>query len=290
MGTSSQTGTEASSAMPAAKSQIKILQEVLRELLRVRGLGPREIARQLNVSERTVMRWFAGKAVNTCVLERLCPLVGLSFFELCERAAARVETRITRLSVAQEQALADDALLNYIFVNALKGWSSVELQREINVPNPMFVDALIRLEKIGLIVLLPENEIQLLTTREIQWRKDGPYSRYVNMFLEWSLKHPDNSDPKSLWTLDVLKLSPGSLAQLQRKFDALKAEAVQLSEEDRRSTDPSRDWHALVLTARHIAFTPLSAWPTRYKAASDHDPRRPVRAGTRPRVPLRPTH
>jgi hypothetical protein len=137
---------ERSKAMAAAKSQIKILMEVLREFLRAQGLGPREIAKRTKVSERTVMRWFASPAVDTAVVEQLCALVGLSFFELCELASRRVETRLTRLSIAQEQALVDDALLNYIFVNTLKGWTSAELQHEINVPEPQFVDALIRLE------------------------------------------------------------------------------------------------------------------------------------------------
>jgi hypothetical protein len=252
--------------MEPPKTQIKVLTEVLRELLRARGLGPREIAKQLDVSERTALRWFAAKAVDTAVLERLSALAGMSFFEVCELAARRVETRLARLSVAQEQALVDDALLNYIFVNTLKGWTSAELKREINVPEPMFVDALIRLEKLGLIGLLPGNEIRLRTSRDIKWRKDGPYSRFINMLLGWSLNKPDISDPKSVWALETIKLSSGSLAQLQRKFDALLAEAVLLSEQDRRSNDPSREWHAVVLTARHIAFTPLSQWPTQYRA------------------------
>jgi len=255
--------------MEPPKSQIKVLIEVLREFLRARGLGPREIARRLDVSERTVLRWFASKAVDTAIVERLSALAGLSFFELCELAGRLVEARLTRLSVAQEQALVDDALLNYIFVNTLKGWTSAELKREINVPEPMFVDALIRLEKLGLIGLLPGNEIRLRTSRDIQWRKDGPYSRYVNMFLGWSLNKPDISDPRSLWTLDIMKLSPGSLAQLQRKFDAMIAEALLLSEQDRRSNDVQREWHAVVLTARRIAFPPLSEWPTQYRGPED---------------------
>ena len=255
--------------MEPGKSQIRILLEVARELLRARGLGPREIARRLEVSERTVLRWFAAKAVDTDVLERLCALAGMSFFELSELAARRVETRLTRLSVVQEQALVDDALLNYIFVNTLKGWTSAELQREINVPEPMFVDALIRLERLGLIRLLPGNEIRLRTSRDIRWRKDGPYSSYVNMFLGWSLNKPDISDPRSLWALDILKLSPGSIAQLQRKFDALIAEALLLSDQDRRSNDSKREWHAVILTARRIAFTPLSEWPTQYRLADE---------------------
>jgi hypothetical protein len=43
---------------------------------------------------------------------------------------------------------------------------------------------------------------------------------------------------------------------------------VALSELDRRSNDESRNWHALILTARHIAFTPLSEWPSQYKGGS----------------------
>jgi transcriptional regulator with XRE-family HTH domain len=255
--------------MEPPKSQIRVLKEVLRESLRVRGLGPREIARQLDVSERTVMRWFASSTVDTAVLERLCALLGLSFFDLCELAARRVETRLTKLSAAQEQALVDDALLNYIFVNTLKGWTSAELKQEIDVPEPMFVDALIRLERLGLIGLLPGNEIRLRTTRDIQWRKGGPYSRFINMLLGWSLNKPDISDPRSVWALETIKLSSSSLAQLRRKFDAVLAEAMLLSEQDRRSNDTSRDWHAVVLTARRISFTPLSEWPTQYRGPGD---------------------
>ncbi|MDB5396922.1 MAG: family transcriptional regulator [Rhodospirillales bacterium] len=255
--------------MKTTKSQINVLLDVLREFLRARGLRTREIAETLNVTERTVMRWFASEAVDTRVLERLCGLIDISFFELCEMAAKRVETRLTQLTVQQEQALVDYPLLNYLFVHALKGWSSAELQSEMDIPEPMFVDALIRLEKIGLIGLFPGNEIRLRTAKDIQWRKGGPYSRYMDMFLKWSLNSPDIAEPKSLWIIEPLKLSSGSLSQLQRKFDALKGEAVSLSEQDRRSNDMSREWFSLVLTARRIEMTPLSEWPTQYQATGE---------------------
>jgi hypothetical protein len=251
-----------------AKSQINVLMDVLREFLRVRGLRSRDIAVALGVTERTVMRWFASEAVDTKILERLCALIDISFFELCELAAKRVETRLTQLSIEQEQALVDYPLLNYLFIHALKGWSSAELQSEIDIPEPMFVDALIRLEKIGLIGLFPGNEIRLKTAKDIQWRKGGPYSRYMDMFLKWSLNKPDITEPKTIWIVEPLKLSTGSLSQLQRKFDALKGEAISLSEQDRRSNDMSREWYSLVLAARHIDMTPLSEWPTQYRVGN----------------------
>ena len=250
----------------SAKSQINVLMDVLREFLRARGLRSRDVAKELDVTERTVLRWFASEAVDTKVLEKLCALIEISFFELCELAARRVEVRLAQLSIEQEQALVDYPLLNYLFTHAIKGWSTAELQSEMDIPEAMFVDALIRLEKIGLIALMPGNEIRLRTAKDIQWRKNGPYSRYMDMFLKWSLNKPDIAEPKSLWTVEPMKFSSGSLAQLRRKFDTLKGEAVALSEQDRRSNDMSREWFSLVLVARHVDMTPLSEWPTQYSA------------------------
>jgi transcriptional regulator with XRE-family HTH domain len=259
MGRSALTGL--SDVMKTAKSQICVVMGVLREFLQARGLRYRDIAQALDVTERTVMRWFASEAVDTKVIERLCSLIDISFFELFEFAARRVDSRLTTLTVEQEQALVDNALMNYLFVHILKGWFPKELQREVNIPEPMLVESLIQLEKWGLIELLPGNEIRLRTTRDIQWRKDGPYSRYMNMFLRWCLKQPDVTEARSSWTFETLKLSSGSLAQLRRKFETLKEDAIALSDQDRRSNDTSRDWYAVIFAARPIAFTPMSEWP-----------------------------
>jgi hypothetical protein len=46
------------------------------------GLAPRDLAKQVRVSESPVMRRLAGRTVDTAVLEKLCALLGLSFLEL----------------------------------------------------------------------------------------------------------------------------------------------------------------------------------------------------------------
>lgn len=256
--------------MIANRTQISIVMEVIRELLRVRDLRYRDVAERFEVTERTVIRWFTSDTVDSAIIERLCKLVGLTFFEVCELAARRIETRLTRLTVEQEQMLVDEPLLNYLFTFVVKGWSVAELQEEIGVPEPMLVDALIKLEKAGLVDVMPGNDVRLRTARDIQWRINGPYARYMNFFLKWSLDNPDVAEKKSLWMFEPLKLSVGSLALLRRRFDELRKEAVLLAERDRRSNDPTRDWFTLATVARHIVFTPLSEWRTRYRADSGY--------------------
>ena len=50
---------------PVAPSQSRVIMEVLRELIRARGLRNRDLASEFGVSERTVIRWFASGPVDT---------------------------------------------------------------------------------------------------------------------------------------------------------------------------------------------------------------------------------
>jgi transcriptional regulator with XRE-family HTH domain len=247
------------------ESQIDVLMTVLREALRARGMRQRDVAHRLEVTERTVTRWLSGRGVDPRVIEQLCELVGMTFFDLCDLAARRVEQRICRLTVQQEQALADDTLLSYLFAQIRKGWSSEELCREVAIPEATFVDGVIRLEKLGLIEVLPGNEIRLRTVKEIEWRPNGPFSGYINKWLTWALDHADIGEPDALWEHDALMLSAASCAQLELKFRRLLQEARELSDIDRRLNTRSRDWYAFVLTLRPIDMKPLSEWSATFR-------------------------
>jgi len=151
-----------------ATPQISVLMKVLRELLRARGIRQRDIAERLEVSERTVTRWFSDNDIGLRPVEDLCGMLDLSFFDLCELASSQVEDRISRLTSQQEQALVEDALLVYVFRQILKGWTAQEIGAEREIPEPDLVGALMRLQKLGLIEVLPHNQIRLRTIRNIE--------------------------------------------------------------------------------------------------------------------------
>jgi transcriptional regulator with XRE-family HTH domain len=243
-----------------ARSQVRTLMSVLRLLLRARGIRQCDVAQKLGVTDRTVTRWFSTESVDTRVVEQLCDLVGMTFFELCDLAARRVEHRISRLTPQQEQALADNPLLTYLFEHTLRGWSAEELRREIGIPEPIFIDAAIQLEKIGLIELLPGNEIRLRTVKDIEWQPSGPFSKYINKWLAWVLDRADIAEPNTSWNWDALKLSAASRAQVDAKFVKLRQEMQELSDLDRRSHAQACNWYALVQCVRPLDMRPLSEW------------------------------
>ena len=238
---------------------------VLRELLRAHGIRYREIAQKLKVTERTVTRWFASERVDTGVIEQLCDLAGIGFFELCELASRHVEQRASSLTVQQEQALTEHPLLTYLFAAICKGWNADELRHEVNIPEGIFIDGLIKLEKIGLIKLLPGNEIRLLTTKDVGRRPNGPWARYDSRWLAWILDSVDVGEPGAVWSYDALKLSAASMAQLEQKFRRLMDEVNELCDADRRANGATRDWCAVVLAGLPIEMRPYADWSVPYK-------------------------
>lgn len=244
------------------KSQPCIMMDVLHELLRSRGLRYRDIARRLDVTERTVTRWFSTESVDTRVVERLCELAQVSFFDLCELASKRVEQRICHLTVQQEQALADDDLLNYLFAQVVQGWTFDDFIQELELPEPLLIAALIRLERVGIIEFLPGNEIRLKTTKDIEWRKRGPYAKAINDWLTRSLEKPDVDEASALWVFDLLKLSAASIEVLRQKCHALRQEARKLSDMDRHINAGKRSWYSVVFAARPVKLRPVAEWKT----------------------------
>jgi transcriptional regulator with XRE-family HTH domain len=244
------------------KSQFDVMMEVLRELFRQHGLRFAEVAERLGVTERTVTRWFSADSVDTAVLQRMCGLVGIDFFTLCEIAGKRFESRPARHTIKQEQLLADNPLLTYLFAQICKGWTAQELRDDIDVPEAVLVDHLLQLDKIGLIDLLPGNEIRLKTAKDMVLIPNGPYARNLNRWLADVFRTPDVDEENSVWVCDFMKLTPGSRERIERKFRALMQEASELSDADRRAHAESRQWYGLVLVVKPQDIRPFSEWPT----------------------------
>ncbi len=238
-----------------------MLMNVLRELLRARGLRNRDIAERLNIAERTVSRWLSNDKIDASLIESLCGLLNITFFELCELASQRVEDRISRLTIQQEQVLAEDDLLLYVFRQLLKGWTTEEIRVDLEIPESALIDALIRLQKIDLIELLPRNQVRLRTVRNIKWLPKGPCSRSANEWLGRAFEDADVSDSQSVWAFDEVKLSEASCAQLRPKFERLLEEIRELSNDDRRLNPDARRWYACILAIHPSQLLPYTRWP-----------------------------
>jgi len=235
---------------PNSNDQVPRLIGALKFLFRSRGLRYADIAATLGLSQTTLKRRLTGSGLTVPFLESLCTLAGVSLAELFELANAKVDPRPRRLTLEQENALYADIRLAFIFSRIQVGWSAEEIQRECRIPEAPLVSYLVRLEKLGLIDLLPGNRIRLRTVREIDWRKHGPVWRSVDRYLKDIFTMIDTEDEELSRRIAVVRLSANSIAQLDELFHYLQAEVRRLADSDRIVPTDDKTWYAVLMGAR----------------------------------------
>jgi len=238
--------------MPHRKDQGQSarLIETLKSLFRSHGLRQADIAAALKLSRTTLKRRLSGQGLTIDLLEALCELVDVTLAELVELAAVNQDKRMKRLSLEQENALHADVRLGFIFTRLREGWSAAEIQRECRIAEAPLVGYLVRLEKLGLIDLLPGNRVRLHTVRDIDWRKHGPMWHSVDRYLSDIFSMMDSDDTDLARRVAVVKLTPASVAQLDEMFHHLQMEIRRLAHQDRSAVPDAKSWYAVLMGAR----------------------------------------
>ncbi len=157
--------------------QTQAIHIALKRLLRARGRNYAQAAAVLALSEASIKRLFSRAELSLERLESLCDWIGVDIGDLVVMSR-EVEPPVTALAPEQElELLADPALLltAYLTINR---WSEAEILATFRFTKPELTRRLIRLERLGLIELLPQGRIKLRVARNFTWRRDGPIQRY----------------------------------------------------------------------------------------------------------------
>jgi len=242
--------------MTSAKTSPQLLAafSTLKQLLRSRGVGFGDLAREFDVSERTISRWFAGGGVTVEHLEKICALLGIGIFDFWELARRGSDSRPRRLTPRQERELSEDSEAIFVFTHLLNGWTAEELRREANIPETVMTLVLARLEKIGLIERLGGTQVKLLTAREVEWLDGGPMKRAVNGYINYQFKDMNVNELGFLCQAESLKLSVASVAEIESKFRKLVSEIRYLAHTDMSRSGNDKRWYAVLLAARSKAL------------------------------------
>ncbi|GAA5785950.1 helix-turn-helix domain-containing protein [Chitiniphilus shinanonensis] len=196
----------------------------LKRHLRQRGLTYRALAPQLGLSEASVKRLFANGRLTVERLAEICRLADLTVAELA--LAAQAGHEVSRLSTAQEAELVADELLLLVAVCVLNHWQATDILAHYRLDEPQLVLRLTRLDRLGLIALLPGNRIRLAVARDFDWLPDGPIRRYFREHAEDDFLADGFADEACFFFSHGM-LTPaarerlvGQLAELRREFAA----------------------------------------------------------------------
>ncbi len=212
-------------------SQITSVVGVLKQVLRIQGWTYARLALALEMSEANIKRLFASERFTLERLEQICGLLDMELsdlFQLYEQS----RQRITQLSEGQEQQLVADKrlLLVAICVRNHLGFDDILASYELSQTE--CIRYLAKLDKLGIIDLLPNNRIKLRIDENFRWLKGGPIETFFNQQVQPEFMRSDFQGAHEYRQFVYGMLSDASREVMARKLQLLAQELVLLHRQD----------------------------------------------------------
>ena len=230
-------------------SQSLLLVDTLKKGLRQRGITYADVARALRLSESSIKRLFAQKALSLARVEQICRLLNLELTDLLELMQA-AEPRIAQLTEAQEQGLVKDPKLLLTGILAVSFWSAADIQATFTISSAELTRYLVRLDRMRIIDLLPGNVIRVRLARSFAWRKDGPIQRFFEDRIQQQFFEKSFSEEGESRTVAFGALSRRSNELLQQRLQKVAEEFDVLVQEDKALGHGMRQGTTMILAIR----------------------------------------
>lgn len=213
--------------------------DALKRLLRGQGITYRELAGRLKMSEAAVKRMFSLRAMSLQRLEQICEVLDIGLAEIAAESV-RGRASMAELSEAQERALVSEPALLLALFLSLNRWRQQDVLAQFSFTEAQWTGLLVKLDRLGIIELLPGNRARALTARNFRWRRGGPMERYFReKLLADYFADAFDGEQDGLFLLsgslsiDGVRQMRQRLEEVVREFDALLARDAALSPKER---------------------------------------------------------
>ncbi len=212
-------------------AQTTALIKTLKQALKASRFTYADIARHLGMSEANVKRLFATESFSLHRLEAVCELLQLELadlFALYEKS----RDKIRHLTLEQEQELVSDIGLLLIAVSVRNRLSYEDIVNFYTITETETIRYLARLDRLGIIDLLPGNRIKLLIDERFNWLADGPIERFYQQQIQSQFLKSRFSAETDLRLFQFGLLGEGACQVFIKKLQALAQEFIELHRQD----------------------------------------------------------
>jgi transcriptional regulator with XRE-family HTH domain len=200
-------------------SQTSQLISALKRLLKARGITYKQIGEHLHLSEISVKRKFSKQSFNIQTIEAICNLMQIEFSDLV-KAAEEVET-VSQLTEKQEEDLVSDVKSVLIATCVLNYWTFQRIITTYNISEAECISKLLRLERIGMIQLLPENRVKLKISRDFSWLPGGPIQQFFRERAQTDFLDTNFNKPGEVLRFQHAMISPSANLRSQQRLQRL---------------------------------------------------------------------
>jgi hypothetical protein len=154
-----------------------MLVEGMKQALKAQGLTYAKVAKGLGMSETSVKRMFSRCDFPLKRLDRLLDLAGIELEELTRGFKPR-DKLLARLTPQQERTLAADTKLMLVAIAVMNRLTLQKIASRYAISEPECIRLLVRLDRLGIIRLLPGNRVRVLLAQSFTWLPDGPMDQF----------------------------------------------------------------------------------------------------------------
>lgn len=223
--------------------------EALKQALKAKGVTYAGVARALGLSETSVKRMFSRKDFTLKRLDRVLDLAGVELAELA-RPQPRPDRLISRLTPEQERTIVSDRKLMLVALCAMNHFTLEKIVRTYTLSETECIRLLVRMDRLGIIRLLPGNRIRLLLSRTFSWLPDGPMQQYFKAQAQndYFRSRFDGSDELMLFVNG--RLSKSSREAMLARLRRVAADFTESHNEDMRRRVEERSGMSMLLAIR----------------------------------------
>lgn len=225
------------------------LTNALKQMLKQAGITYVDAAKALDLSEASVKRLFSEESFTLKRAETLCQLAGCELADLV-RQSEETSARQEQLTTEQEDALAEDMDCLVVAICTLNRYRFEDILLEYDFAQTELQQLFSRLDRLGILDLLPGNRYRLRVARGFRWRQGGPIERLMiksilSSFLERSLLRQTDQFRFSWGTL-----TPESVSSFRTRLNQLADEFNLAADQDARRPLSQRSGSGLMLALR----------------------------------------
>ena len=230
-------------------SQTTLLLETLKQEIRRRGKTYADAALALGLSEASVKRLFSEKSFSLERLDILCQWLGMDIAELVQQMEYK-QQQVSQMSEEQEQELVSDLKLLITAHSLFNRWTFREIIETYQISEIEGIRLLARLDRMGLIQMLPNNRVKLLISRQFHWRKQGPIQAFFERHVQNDFFRCHFDAPGEMRIFMTGMLSHHANDEIIKRMEKLAMEFNSLHREDEQMALEQRFGTSLVLAMR----------------------------------------
>jgi len=199
--------------------------DVLKRVLKSKGITYKKLSQMLEMSEPTIRRMFSKGAFTLERYVKICRIIGLNYEEMIRLSEA--ESAVFEFTYEQESFFAKNLNYYYFLVVMLReSKTPLEVAKEYNLHERTLTKILAQLERMNLIEWLPGNQVKLLVSTRFRFLEGGPIRNLMERQGVLYFNDANFDGENEIRRFQIIRLSQDSLEKTKLKMEDFFEEVI----------------------------------------------------------------